>query len=294
MPRPTPPLPAPPAPLAPSAASSGTTAPRAQAPGEPGFELEVSPTLLLVDDNPDTLRIYSNYLSRKGFTIRTASRGSEALAKVETFNPDLIILDAMLPEIHGFEICRQLKSSEHYKHIPILMVSAVYKGWGYHVDVKNIYGADAYLTKPVMLDELTARIREHLDKRSRDQEAAAGEHAEGAVLINVKRLLEEGRALDAAEILQREVEARPYAARLHYALGAAWSRLGDEFKAIAALERAVELDPEYFTALRNLASLYQRKALVHKAVEALSRAALAAPGPEQKEQVKAQLMKLLT
>ena len=62
--------------------------------------------------------------------------------------PDLVILDGMLPEVHGFEICRQLKTSERFRHIPVIMVSAVHIGWRFAADVKEKYGADDYLEKP--------------------------------------------------------------------------------------------------------------------------------------------------
>ena len=88
-------------------------------------------------------------LQQKRYRVLTARTGREALARVREAVPDLAILDGMLPEVHGFEICRQLKTSERFRHIPVIMVSAVHTGWRFAADVKERYGADDYLEKPL-------------------------------------------------------------------------------------------------------------------------------------------------
>jgi two-component system, OmpR family, alkaline phosphatase synthesis response regulator PhoP len=112
------------------------------------------PKILAVDDEQNILELIKLYLTREGYQVDTVSRGNEALPKLIQFNPDLVILDLMLPDIDGFEICRQIRSKSK---VPILMLTARKE------DVDKIVGlemgADDYLTKPFNPRELIARIK---------------------------------------------------------------------------------------------------------------------------------------
>jgi len=110
--------------------------------------------ILAVDDESNILELEKLYLECEGYRVETASNGTEALAKIEAVNPDLVVLDLMLPDIDGFEVCRRIRQKSH---VPILMLSARKE------DVDKIVGleigADDYLTKPFNPRELVARIR---------------------------------------------------------------------------------------------------------------------------------------
>ncbi len=110
--------------------------------------------VLAVDDELNILELVKLYLEREGYRVETASTGNDTLAKVETFSPDLIVLDLMLPDIDGFEVCRQVRKKSN---IPIIMLTARKE------DVDKIVGlelgADDYLTKPFNPRELIARIK---------------------------------------------------------------------------------------------------------------------------------------
>jgi len=112
------------------------------------------PKIMAVDDELNILELEKLYLSREGYQIETAASGSEALAKIPSFSPDLVILDLMLPDMDGFEVCRQIRSKSS---LPILMLTARKE------DIDKIVGlemgADDYLTKPFNPRELIARIR---------------------------------------------------------------------------------------------------------------------------------------
>jgi DNA-binding response OmpR family regulator len=112
------------------------------------------PKILAVDDELNILELVKLYLEREGFQVMTASSGGEALAKLTAFGPDLVILDLMLPDMDGFEVCRQVRSKSN---LPVLMLTARKE------DVDKIVGlemgADDYLTKPFNPRELIARIR---------------------------------------------------------------------------------------------------------------------------------------
>ena len=100
--------------------------------------------ILLIDDDPDVITVLQLMLKKKGYEIGTASREDEAYMQVDLFEPDLIVLDVLLSGVDGREICKKLKASEKFKHIPIIMFSA-------HPGAqKNMedFGADDFLPKP--------------------------------------------------------------------------------------------------------------------------------------------------
>ena len=116
--------------------------------------------ILIVDDEPNIIELVTLYLERDGFKVVGVGTGKDALTRFESNNPDLIILDLMLPDIDGFEICRQIRAKSN---IPILMLTARKE------DVDKIVGlelgADDYLTKPFNPRELVARIKAILRRR---------------------------------------------------------------------------------------------------------------------------------
>lgn len=112
------------------------------------------PRVLAVDDELNILELVKLYLGREGYQVETASRGSEAISKMNTVNPDIVILDLMLPDIDGFEVCRQIRSKSR---VPILMLTARKEDIDKVVGLEM--GADDYLTKPFNPRELVARVK---------------------------------------------------------------------------------------------------------------------------------------
>ena len=112
------------------------------------------PNILIVDDEPHIIELARLYLEREGYEIEEAANGGDALSKQSTGNPDLIVLDLMLPDIDGYEVCRQVRTRSD---VPILMLTARKE------DIDKIVGlelgADDYLTKPFNPRELVARVR---------------------------------------------------------------------------------------------------------------------------------------
>ena len=143
-------------------------------------------TVLAVDDDESILRLMHDILAARKYRVITGRTGRDALAKVRETMPDLVILDGMLPEVHGFEICRQLKSSERFRHIPVIMVSAVHTGWRFAADVKEKYGADDYMEKPFEAADLLRRVEVLLNRVpsgvAPDSEAAARQHLKEGVI----------------------------------------------------------------------------------------------------------------
>ncbi|MFK7835810.1 MAG: phosphate regulon transcriptional regulator PhoB [Sulfitobacter sp.] len=122
------------------------------------------PHVLLVEDEPAQREVLAYNLEAEGYAVSRAADGEEAMQQVADINPDLVILDWMMPLMSGIEVCRQLKRREDTRHIPVIMLSARSE----EVDtVRGLEtGADDYVIKPYSLRELMARVRTQL-RRSR-------------------------------------------------------------------------------------------------------------------------------
>ena len=113
--------------------------------------------ILIVDDEGDIAEFVEYNLRREQYDTRTAAGGTAALRRAREEQPDLILLDLMLPGVHGLEVCRQLKASRETAHIPIIMLTA--KGEETDVVAGLEMGADDYVPKPFSMRLLLARIR---------------------------------------------------------------------------------------------------------------------------------------
>lgn len=122
-----------------------------------------SESILVVDDNPANLRLLSQILSEHGYHVRTAISGVRALASVELDPPEMILLDIRMPDMDGYEVCRQLKANPHTVDIPILFISALDDTQD-KVSAFSSGGLD-YITKPLHVEEVIARVETHLSLR---------------------------------------------------------------------------------------------------------------------------------
>lgn len=110
------------------------------------------PKILLVDDNPIILEIEKSVLKVENYDIETALDGVEALEKVDSFRPDLVLLDIMMPQMDGFQVARSMKENEKTREIPIVMVTA--KRRPEDMNEGYLEGAAGYITKPFKSEEL--------------------------------------------------------------------------------------------------------------------------------------------
>src|SRR5437016_884886 len=121
------------------------------------------PKVLIVDDEPDAVELVAFNLTKAGLEVISAANGIEALAKAREILPDAIVLDVMLPEMDGLEVCRNLRRDARTAVIPVIMVTAK------RAEVDRILGlelgADDYLTKPFSPRELVLRIKKMLQPR---------------------------------------------------------------------------------------------------------------------------------
>ncbi len=264
----------------------------------PESELDSKPpdakTILVVDDEEEIRKMLKRLLSQRGFRVLETDRGREALRMVKQHKPDLIVLDAMLPEVHGFEIARRIKNSERYKHIPIIMVSAVYRGWRYAEDLKQSCGVEQYIEKPFRIADVMAAVEaslavESTPERSSDTTSREAEEALEAGVAAYKA----GNIEAAVSHLTRGLAIDPLAYRLHFHLGLLFGKTGRVYEAISELETAVQINSRHFPAVKNLAILYQKAGFRNKATETWERALSLAPDEPTRQSIKDHLLSLL-
>jgi twitching motility two-component system response regulator PilH len=113
-------------------------------------------TILVVDDSPTELKIVTKALESKGYRIVTATDGEEAIKKATVEKPNLILLDVVLPKKNGFQVCRHLKTTPDTKDIKIILITSKNQESDRFWGMKQ--GADAYMTKPFLDEELLSNI----------------------------------------------------------------------------------------------------------------------------------------
>jgi DNA-binding response OmpR family regulator len=140
--------------------------------------------ILIIDDDPLLLRLLTIQLTSKEFEVVTAVDGKDGLKQAYNHQPDLVILDVMMPDINGYEICKRLRD---FTDVPILILSArntdtsVLRGFG--------VGADDYLRKPFNIEELVARVRAILSRATLKQTADITVYNDGHLDVDLKRKL---------------------------------------------------------------------------------------------------------
>ena len=112
--------------------------------------------VLIADDEENIVTALEFLLQRRGYETRVAKNGDDALTEVESFAPDLVLLDIMMPRKSGYEVCQRMRSRPEWRHIKIIMLSA--KGRDVEVSKGVSLGADLYITKPFSNTELVAKI----------------------------------------------------------------------------------------------------------------------------------------
>ncbi len=125
-------------------------------------------TILIVDDTPANLRLLFQILVEQGYKVRVAVSGDRALETVQVNVPDLILLDIMMPDMDGYEVCRRLKADEKTRDIPIIFISALSTTEN-KIKAFTTGGVD-YVTKPFQAEEVLARVRTHLTLRQLQQQ----------------------------------------------------------------------------------------------------------------------------
>ncbi len=143
--------------------------------------------ILIVDDTPENLTVLRQMLTEQGYRVRPAVSGEIALKAVQTDPPDLILLDIMMPEMDGYEVCGVLKSNDHTSHIPIIFISAL-------TEMKDIVkafqaGGVDYITKPFQMEEVLARVHTHLELQNAIREKDESQLMLQAILDSIENTI---------------------------------------------------------------------------------------------------------
>ena len=143
--------------------------------------IEIS-KILLVDDEIDILEFLSYNLKKEGFIVDTCNNGKSALKKVSSFNPDLVILDVMMPEMDGIEVCEKIREKQRYDDILILFLTA--RSEDYSELAGFSAGADDYITKPIKPKLLVSRVNAILKRKRKRKKKNDGPIEIGDIHIN--------------------------------------------------------------------------------------------------------------
>jgi CheY-like chemotaxis protein len=263
--------------------------------GEQGTGTAEGQTVLVVDDEADIRKLLKRLLASRGYRVLEADRGLQALRLVKEHAPDLIVLDAMLPEVHGFDIARRIKGSRRYGKIPIIMVSAVYRGWRYAEDLKQSCGVEYYIEKPFRIADVMRAVDQCLQNGDGGNVEDAQEisaEAEDALNAGVAAY-KAGNVDQAVEYLKRGIGIDPLAYRLHFHLGLLYGKRNQIYEAISELETAIEINSQHFPAVKNLAVLYQKAGFRNRAAEMWQRALSLAADEDTRQSIKQHLLQLL-
>jgi DNA-binding response OmpR family regulator/DNA-binding CsgD family transcriptional regulator len=138
---------------------------------------------LVVDDSPETLRLLTDALDHAGMTVMVAMDGAAAMRIVDQITPDIILLDAVMPGIDGFETCRRLKREAGLSNVPVIFMTGLAETE--HIVRGLEAGGVDYVTKPVVIEEMLARIRVHLANARLTQSARTALDVSGRFLLAV-------------------------------------------------------------------------------------------------------------
>jgi DNA-binding response OmpR family regulator/DNA-binding CsgD family transcriptional regulator len=138
---------------------------------------------LIVDDSPETLRLLTDALDGAGMTVMVALDGAAAMRIVDQITPDIVLLDAVMPGLDGFETCKRLKRDAGLDHVPIIFMTGLTETE--HIVRGLEAGGVDYVTKPIVVEEMLARIRVHLANARLTQSARAALDVSGRYLLAV-------------------------------------------------------------------------------------------------------------
>jgi DNA-binding response OmpR family regulator len=264
--------------------------------GEPSPELEIdtgvagdklSGTALVVEDDPAIRRMLVIQLERVGLSVVQAKDGQEALDYLARSIPNIAVVDAMLPKVHGFELVKRIKDLSPDNPVGVIVLTAVHRGWRFAEDLRTIANVRHYIEKPFAVSRLIEAVYDLMVGAKDDAISSGPELAQGVSLLKV------GRIDDAVSVFLTGLRKSPQSHSLHYHLGLALERQGHLFEAIAAIEQAIAIQPRYFVGVKNLAVLYHRAGFQSKSTEMWERALALAPEDKTREAIRSHLQRLL-
>lgn len=244
------------------------------------------PLVLVVEDDSAIRRLLVQVLTHQNCNVLEAASGRDALHKLRQDLPDLVVLDAMLPEIHGFEICSRMKESSVYSSIPVIMVSAIYKGWEHARDIQEVHKADAFIEKPFEIGYLRATVAGFLGQHAPEKTGLLHPHeAVDACRKQALAFYENDDIPSATAELERWIELDPFDSGPYLLQGNIAFQQGAFDQALRCYERATTFDPDSFSSWKNLALVHENLGFSQKSVGSWKKAMLLAPNGITRQQI---------
>lgn len=223
--------------------------------------------VLVVEDDPAIQRMLAQFLEHEGYGVTTAADGRAAARQLRAGLPHAFVLDAMLPCLHGFDLCHLLKFSPTTQQLPVIMISAVHRGRQVRQQVKLTHGANAYLEKPIRLAELRQVLANCLSERPRPPSRLAVSQQLTALLRQGAAAGEAGDRAAVRRALLAAVEVAPFLPALRYRLARLQLQADQRYQALGHLEWAARLEPDK-RICDLLARTYERVGFTRKAIAA--------------------------
>ena len=251
--------------------------------------------VLVADDDEESRGMIERALLAGGYYVRTADNGRKVLRAIKEKAPDLLIVSALLPEVHGFEIAQRLRGSQRYGNLPIVMIGAMHRGWRWAEDQRESCGVEHYIEHPLEPHAITSAVARALRSTPPPEEPTPNISARAERALEQGMLAyRDGDVLSAIAFLEQGVAIDPLAYRLHFHLGLLFAQQGQTYDAIRALERAVEINSRHFGGVKNLAILYGQVGFRNRAVELWQRGLSLAPDDETRSAISEHLAGLLS
>jgi CheY-like chemotaxis protein len=247
---------------------------------------------LVADSAGETRDVLAGLLEKLGCTVLQAANGRAALDITREARPDLVVLEAMLPMVQGFDVCRAIKGDPVLRPTRVVLTCAIHRGTA-AADAQQAFGADAFLEQPLRPDDVT-RVAKVLLLGPAGDPAEAGRRAEaGAKWRAGAAVLREGRLEEATALLREASTLDELSAEAHYYLGHALARQGLLFEAAAAYSRSADLRPDVDAAHQYLAQTWEQLGFKKSAREAWARAIENCTDEPRRKAMQARLLKLL-
>jgi len=247
---------------------------------------------LVVDPSPEIRSELGELLGRLACTVLQATNGKAALDIVRDARPDLVVMEAILPIVQGFEVCRAIKGDPVLRPTRVILTSGVHRGT-VAADAQIAFGADAFLEKPFRREETLRVAKVLLLGGAEDPADQQKREAARALWRAGAQLLKDGRLEEATVRLRDACACDDLSAEAHYYLGHALARQGLLFEAAAAYGRSAELRPDIDAAHQYLAQTYEQLGFQKSAREAWARAVEACTDEPRRRAMQERLMKLL-
>jgi DNA-binding response OmpR family regulator len=247
--------------------------------------------ILVVDPDEKSRHLVTKVLEQEGHTLIQCDSGVEAVGLLRRDPPDLAIIEVMLPQIQGYQLCRSIKSSSRYGHIPVILMTRVDAGDLPGREMLEQYGADELLAKPINQSELLGTVNLLLSQAAGPQPASSADAGLFEAAIAHYR---QGRTDEAVLTLRRALEVDPLSARYHFVLGNVLQHRGQLYEAIDAYESTTALRPDYFPALSRLAFLYYKQGFAKRALETWNQSLEHCPDEEQATRIRQFMARLET